>query len=262
MLKLLIYGCPGCPIYEIGEKLSDFHGLPYLTIENTPNESDSYFADKIPSIKVDTGDMSSGSAQSQMVRDPGHSSKIEMLDRAKSFVLPQRSISDAEIDCLLSYEQGICVTQIPDYRLLSWATHVCFLNCSDKGAIDWFSKRRKCLSCGNVHHLDDMPPRIFNICDRCGTDLVVLDEDLPQNVKRSYQDWRNLFWKFEMLSKQGNKFTCFAVEKFAKLSDLISKVNMEYRGKIDKKLNWYNRSLLEESGGGLGPDDMEIIVLE
>lgn len=267
MLRLLIYGVSGTPIFECGERLSSFYDLPLLTFELRPYLGDSYFDDKIPSIHLDMGDMGAGSSQSQLARDFGMSSKIKGLDTNHPVILPCRSVSDSELSSLLGYDQGICVTQIPDIRLVDWATDVVFFNCSDKNAISWFSKRLKCPSCGNVHHLEDLPPRLSGICDRCGTDLIRLPEDSPKFVASQFREWRNMFWRFEMYSKR-KSFKAFAVDKFDKMLDLFNRVGGEYKDKISLctspqyglgsagRGNWYNRSLLDVNGGGLGPDDI------
>lgn len=257
MLRLLIIGISGTPIFETAERLSQFHNIPFLTFEINPYDGDSYFSDKIPEIRLDTNDMRAGSGSANMERDPGKMEKVKMLDRDKAVVLPYQSISDIELQSISQIDQGICVTQIPDTRLIDWSTHVCFLNCSDKNAIRWFSQRLKCPSCGNTHHLEDMPPKMYGICDRCGTDLIQQDEDRPEYIKQQFLEWRNLFWRFEMLSKRDGKFRAFAVDKFSSLEDLISRVNMSYRGHIERR-DWYHRNLGEVDGSGVGPLDIDI----
>jgi len=260
MLRLLIISVPGGPMFECGERISSFHRLPFFTFELIPHEADTYFTDKIPEITMDTGDMTSGSGQQQYVRDPRLLEKDKQLDSAKA--IPQindyRSITDKEYSILSETKQWICVSQIPDERLADLATAVVFLNTSDNKAIEWFSKRRKCPSCGNVHHLEDKPPKNAGICDRCGTDLIIKPEDNPSMIKKQFTQWRNSFWRLQTQAKHKNRYRVYSVDKFNKLYDLISRINLDYRGYISKPETWYKGIQVDVHGGGLGPTEIEI----
>ena len=43
--------------------------------------------------------------------------------------------------------------------------------------------RRACLHCGATYHTCFHPPRLENICDHCGHELVLRDDDKPETVK-------------------------------------------------------------------------------
>jgi len=45
------------------------------------------------------------------------------------------------------------------------------------------SGRRTCKKCGHVWHIEFDPPKVANICDRCGGQLYLRDDDLPQTVR-------------------------------------------------------------------------------
>lgn len=268
MLRLLGIGISGTPLMEVFERISEFHDIPYFTFETVPYTEQSYFSapadgalycnsDQISEITLDTNDLSSGSGQCQQTRDPRGMEVNKQLSSLSPIVIPYRSVDDAELAAISEYDQWFCATMIPDERLIDLATHVIFFNISDKGAIDWFSKRRKCMSCGNVHHLEDKPSRLPNVCDRCGTEMVIKPEDEPKAIKRQFQEWRNLFWRFEMKAKAKDCFRVYAVEKFADINELILKVNRDYRGLIVKKKDWYlDAKDIDEIS--FGPDSTEI----
>ena len=44
------------------------------------------------------------------------------------------------------------------------------------------SGRRACLKCGATYHLEHIPPRTEGICDSCGSELVLRDDDKPETV--------------------------------------------------------------------------------
>lgn len=53
----------------------------------------------------------------------------------------------------------------------------------DENIITRMSGRRACLSCGATYHIAHVPPKKEGICDRCGKELVLRDDDKPETVK-------------------------------------------------------------------------------
>lgn len=43
--------------------------------------------------------------------------------------------------------------------------------------------RRACLSCGATYHIEHVPPKTEGICDSCGQELVLRDDDKPETVQ-------------------------------------------------------------------------------
>lgn len=44
--------------------------------------------------------------------------------------------------------------------------------------------RRVCNKCGASYHVDANPPKVENICDECGDQLVIRDDDKPETVRQ------------------------------------------------------------------------------
>ena len=53
----------------------------------------------------------------------------------------------------------------------------------DENIINRMSGRRACLACGATYHIVHVPPKKEGICDRCGKELVLRDDDKPETVK-------------------------------------------------------------------------------
>ena len=244
MLRLLLWGVPGTPVFELGERISSFYQIDYFTIENVPEEHDSYFDDKIPEVPFDTGDFMTGSESQHMVRDPGTLRQdLELSEEGP--VVPDSDFNDKlneeEIDYIYEMNQGVVATQIPDRELINWATHVIYLEGEEKKICNWFSKRRMCPSCNAVYHLEDKVPLVLHRCDRCGTDLIQKDEDQFSVIKKEFKVWRNSFWGFEETSKAQNKFKRLNIEKLRDFNDLASRVNLWVRGDFEERsLNWWD----------------------
>ena len=54
----------------------------------------------------------------------------------------------------------------------------------DDSIITRMSGRRACLSCGSTYHIKYSAPKKENICDNCGSELVIRDDDKPETVKK------------------------------------------------------------------------------
>lgn len=240
-IRVLIFGYPGTPILEVGEKLSLFHNMNYFTIENDPEEEDSYFRDKIPTNYIDTGDFVSGSGSSNMSRDVSSLTKDKELDSLYSPTIDTELDAD-ELDELSSEETGILSTEVPDIDLLDWATHVLFFRANFDIAVDWFSKRRKCPTCGNVHHLEEKPPRYPGVCDRCGTGLILKPEDSPEIVSEIYLNWRRAFSVFETKARGKKHWKAINTDECKDFDEIVTKVD-----------KWLKKTGLGDQGVSLTP---------
>ena len=61
--------------------------------------------------------------------------------------------------------------------------HVINIDISDEKIINRMSGRRACLNCGATYHIVSIPPKKEGICDVCGSELVLRDDDKPETVK-------------------------------------------------------------------------------
>ena len=61
----------------------------------------------------------------------------------------------------------------------------------DSHIVNRMSGRRACLNCGATYHVVAIPPKKEGICDTCGKELVLRDDDQPETVQKRldvYQD--------------------------------------------------------------------------
>ena len=57
----------------------------------------------------------------------------------------------------------------------------------DENIVKRMSGRRACLKCGATYHTQYIPPKKEGICDVCGSELVLRDDDKPDTVKKRLQ---------------------------------------------------------------------------
>lgn len=53
----------------------------------------------------------------------------------------------------------------------------------DENIVKRMGGRRACLSCGATYHIEHVPPKTEGICDSCGQELVLRDDDKPETVQ-------------------------------------------------------------------------------
>ena len=61
--------------------------------------------------------------------------------------------------------------------------HVVSLEVIDEEVEQRMTGRRTCLTCGATYHIEHVPPKKEGICDVCGSELVLRDDDKPETVK-------------------------------------------------------------------------------
>lgn len=52
----------------------------------------------------------------------------------------------------------------------------------DENIVNRMSGRRACVSCGATYHIVHIPTKVEGICDRCGSELILRDDDKPETV--------------------------------------------------------------------------------
>ena len=54
----------------------------------------------------------------------------------------------------------------------------------DQQIIERMAGRRACLDCGATYHIITMPSKVEGVCDRCGGQTVLREDDKPETVQR------------------------------------------------------------------------------
>ncbi len=62
--------------------------------------------------------------------------------------------------------------------------YVLNIDVSDDVIVERMSGRRACLNCGSTYHIVYNPTKKENICDKCGHNTVLRDDDKPETVKK------------------------------------------------------------------------------
>jgi adenylate kinase len=60
----------------------------------------------------------------------------------------------------------------------------------DQVVIRRLSGRRVCRACGAIYHVDNIPPRVEGVCDRCGGELYIRDDDRIESIRNRLKVYR------------------------------------------------------------------------
>ena len=58
------------------------------------------------------------------------------------------------------------------------------VNVPDENIVKRMGGRRACVGCGATYHLEYAAPKKDGICDNCGAELILRDDDKPETVQK------------------------------------------------------------------------------
>lgn len=165
-MKLTIMGPPGSGKGTQAERLCAALGLPHIStgaiIRNAIRE-ETALGQKAKSY-IEQGHLVPDDVVIGMV-----SERLKQDDCTKGFVLDgfPRTIVQAqalekmgiELDCALN------------------------LSVSDDAIVKRLSGRRECKKCAAPYHVDFNPPKKEGICDKCGGELIMRADDVPETIR-------------------------------------------------------------------------------
>ncbi len=96
----------------------------------------------------------------------------------------------AKVDCVYGYVLDGFPRTIPQAKVLDNALtemgdaidYAINVDVPDENIVKRMSGRRACLACGATYHIEHVPPKTEGICDVCGQELVLRDDDKPETV--------------------------------------------------------------------------------
>ena len=169
-MKIIMLGAPGAGKGTQAKMIADKYGVPHIST------GDIFRAN----IKNGTElGMEAKKYMDQGLLVPDELTVRILLDRV------------AQDDCkngyvLDGFPRTIPQAEVLDSELTKLGDHIDYainVDVPDENIVKRMSGRRACLTCGATYHIEHVPPKKEGICDVCGSELVLRDDDKPQTVK-------------------------------------------------------------------------------
>ena len=169
-MRLIMLGAPGAGKGTQAARLAEAYGIPHIStgdIFRANIKGGTELGRKAKSY-MDAGQLVPDELVCDLVAD-----RISQSDCEKGFILDgfPRTIPQAEALSEALDKMGLT---------LSAAVNV---DVPDDNIIRRMGGRRACLKCGATYHIEHLKPAVEGICDKCGSELVLRDDDKPETVK-------------------------------------------------------------------------------
>lgn len=170
-MKIIMLGAPGAGKGTQAKRIAKKYNIPHISTGDIfrANIKEGTELGKRAKEYMDKGELVPDDITIGMLLD-----RIHKADCKDGFVLDgfPRTIPQAKslTEALSKLNESI------DYAIN--------IDVPDESIITRMSGRRACLSCGSTYHIKYSAPKKENICDNCGSELVIRDDDKPETVKK------------------------------------------------------------------------------
>ena len=169
-MKLILFGSPGSGKGTQAIMLSEVLGLKRISLGDILREEVAKESSLGSEVKAY---MERGA----LVPDELVSRVIEEHINAEGFILDgyPRNLSQAKhLDEILNNKNSDLDAFV-------------YLDIDEQTIIERLSKRRVCKACGTNYHLETMPPKEKNLCDKCSQGLIQRKDDDPKVIKKRWE---------------------------------------------------------------------------
>lgn len=170
-MKVIMLGAPGAGKGTQAKQIADKYSIPHISTGDIfrANIKNGTELGKKAKTYMDQGLLVPDELVVELVAD-----RIQQDDCKNGFVLDgfPRTIPQAEaLDAALAK-----INEKMDYAI--------DVDVPDENIINRMSGRRACLNCGATYHIVTIPTKVEGVCDRCGSPVVLRDDDQPETVKK------------------------------------------------------------------------------
>jgi adenylate kinase len=177
-MKIIMLGAPGAGKGTQAKQIAEKYTIPHISTGDIfrANIKEGTELGKKAKSYMDAGDLVPDELVCELVVD-----RIKQDDCTKGFILDgfPRTIPQAEsLTAALK-----AIGQKMDYAI--------DIEVPDENIISRMSGRRACVGCGATYHIVNIPPKTEGICDTCGKELILRDDDKPETVKKRLDVYHN-----------------------------------------------------------------------
>ena len=168
-MKIIMLGAPGAGKGTQAKKIAEAYKIPHISTGDIfrANLKEGTELGLKAKTYMDKGELVPDELTCDLVVD-----RISKDDAANGYVLDgfPRTIPQADALTNALKARG---------EKIDFAINV---DVPDENIINRMSGRRACVGCGATYHLEFAPPKAEGICDTCGKELILRDDDKPETV--------------------------------------------------------------------------------
>ncbi len=170
-MKIIMLGAPGAGKGTQAKRIAEKYAIPHISTGDIfrANIKNGTELGKKAKEFMDQGLLVPDELTCDLVMD-----RIQQDDCKNGFVLDgfPRTIPQAEaLDAALTK-----IGQKMDYAI--------DVDVPDENIVNRMGGRRACLSCGATYHVEFNPTKAEGVCDACGAQTVLRDDDKPETVQK------------------------------------------------------------------------------
>ena len=170
-MKIIMLGAPGAGKGTQAKKIAEKYNIPHIStgdIFRAHIKNGTELGKKAKTF-MDQGLLVPDDLVVDLVVD-----RVNQEDCTNGYVLDgfPRTIPQAEALTKALAEMG----QKVDYAI--------DVDVTDENIVTRMSGRRACVGCGATYHLKYAPTKVEGICDTCGGELILRDDDKPETVQK------------------------------------------------------------------------------
>lgn len=169
-MKIVMLGAPGAGKGTQAKMIAEKYSVPHISTGDIfrANIKNGTELGKEAKTYMDKGALVPDELTVRILLD-----RVAQPDCANGYVLdgfprtiPQAEVLDAELTKLNEKIDYAINVEVPDENI-----------------IKRMSGRRACVTCGATYHIEHIPPKKEGICDKCGSELILRDDDKEETVK-------------------------------------------------------------------------------
>lgn len=170
-MKIVMLGAPGAGKGTQAKMISEKYGIPHISTGDIlrANIKDNTELGKKAKEYMDKGLLVPDELVVDLVVD-----RLSQDDAKKGYILDgfPRTIPQAEALTEALAKIG---------EKLDYAINV---DVPDENIVKRMSGRRACVGCGGTYHIVYNPTKVEGVCDACGGELILRDDDKPETVQQ------------------------------------------------------------------------------
>ena len=170
-MKIIMLGAPGAGKGTQAKKIAAKYGIPHISTGDIfrANIKNGTELGKKAKTYMDQGALVPDELTCDLVVD-----RIQQDDCKNGYVLDgfPRTIPQAE-----------CLTDALN-KLGEKMDYAINVDVPDENIVNRMGGRRACVGCGATYHVVYNAPKVENVCDTCGENLVLRDDDKPETVQK------------------------------------------------------------------------------